>query len=89
MMIADVLRHEGGMPAFSQQMNIEDCYPENINNNNVGKIIEDEELKYPQGEYRHVNILRESDSLYFTWQTGVPRPHPGHDPAGGVQEGGV
>ena len=45
------------MPAFSQQMDIEDCYPENINNNHVGKIIEDEELKFPQGEYRHVNIM--------------------------------
>ena len=74
MTIADVLRHEGGMPAFSQQMNIEDCYPENINNNNVGKIIEDEELKYPQGEYRHVNILRESDSLYLTDGSTMPSP---------------
>ena len=60
------------MPAFSQQMNIEDCYPENINNNNVGKIIEDEELKYPQGEYRHVNILRESDSLSLTDGSTMP-----------------
>ena len=74
MTIADVLRHEGGMPAFSQQMNIEDCYPENINNNNVGKIIEDEELKYPQGEYRHVNILRESDSLYLADGSTTPSP---------------
>ena len=72
MTIADVLRHEGGMPAFSQQMNIEDCYPENINNNNVGKIIEDEELKYPQGEYRHVNILRESDLLSLTDGSTMP-----------------
>ena len=62
------------MPAFSQQMNIEDCYPENINNNNVGKIIEDEELKYPQGEYRHVNILRESGSLSLTDGSTMPSP---------------
>ena len=88
MTIADILRHEGGMPAFSQQINIEDCYPENINNNNVGKIIENEELKNPQGEYRHVNMMRERVTHYL-WQTGVPRPHPGHDPAGGVQEGGA
>ena len=54
MTIADVLRHEGGMPVFSQQMNIEDCFPENLKNNNIGKIIEDEELNFPEGEYRHV-----------------------------------
>ena len=56
MTIADVLRHEGGMPVFSQQMNIEDCYPENIKNNNIGKIIEKEELNFPEGELRHVNV---------------------------------
>ena len=56
MTIADVLRHEGGMPVFNQQMNIEDCFPENINNNNIGKIIEDEELNFPEGEYRQVNV---------------------------------
>ena len=54
MTIADVLRHEGGMPVFSQQMNIEDCFPENLKDNNIGKIIEDEELNFPEGEYRHV-----------------------------------
>ena len=54
MTIADVLRHEGGMPVFSQQMNIEDCFPENIKNNNIGKIIEDEELNFPEGDFRHV-----------------------------------
>ena len=74
MTIADILRHEGGMPAFSQQMNIEDCYPENINNNNVGKIIEEEELKYPHGEYRHVTIMRESDSLSLADGSTTPSP---------------
>ena len=47
--IADVLRHEGGMPVFSEQMNIEDCYPENFSNNGVGEIIERQTLKYPSG----------------------------------------
>ena len=88
MTIADVLRHEGGMPVFSQQMNIEDCYPENINNNNVGKIIEEEELKFPQGEYRHVDITHEKVP-HYPEQEGVPRPHPGLHPAGGDQEGGA
>ena len=52
MTIADVLRHEGGMPVFSQQMLIEDCYPENIKNNRVGRIIEQEPLSFPDGQYR-------------------------------------
>ena len=52
MTIADVLRHEGGMPVFSQQMLIEDCYPENIKNNRVGKIIEEESLHFPDGQYK-------------------------------------
>ena len=50
--IADVLRHEGGMPVFSQQMLIEDCYPENICSNRVGRIIEQEPLSFPDGQYR-------------------------------------
>ena len=53
MTIADVLRHEGGMPVFSQQMLIEDCYPENIKNNGVGKIIEEEPLHFPDGQYKY------------------------------------
>ena len=52
MTIADVLRHEGGMPVFSQQMLIEDCYPENIKNNRVGRIIEQEPLSFPDDQYR-------------------------------------
>ena len=60
--IADVLRHEGGMPVFSQQINIEDCFPENINNNNVAKIIEDEELSFPPGEYRCCYFLFNSSN---------------------------
>ena len=46
MTIADVLRHEGGMPVFSQQMLIEDCYPENIKNNGVGKNFPSKLMKF-------------------------------------------
>ena len=45
--VADVLRHEGGMPTFSQQMEIEDSWPENIFKNGIGKIIEREESIWP------------------------------------------
>ena len=44
--IADVLRHEAGLPVFSQQLNIEDCFQENINNNAVGEVIEKERMKF-------------------------------------------
>ena len=40
------------MPVFSQQMLIEDCYPENICSNRVGRIIEQEPLSFPDGQYR-------------------------------------
>ena len=48
--VADVLRHECGMPVFSQQLDIKDCFPENINNNHVGAVIEKENLIFPAGE---------------------------------------
>ena len=50
--VADVLRHEGGMPVFNTQMKVEDCYAENLSNNVVGNIIEKQGLKYPEGEFK-------------------------------------
>ena len=50
--VADVLRHEGGLPYFSKQMNIEDSWPENIKDNGVGSIIEEEEPSFPEGSSR-------------------------------------
>ena len=50
--LADVLRHEGGMPVFSTQMKVEDCYTENLSNNVLGNIIEKQGLKYPEGEFK-------------------------------------
>lgn len=50
--IADILRHEGGMPVFSAQMKVEDCFRENAHNNNIGQIIEREPLNYPEGQYK-------------------------------------
>ena len=45
--VADVLRHEGGLPVFSNQMNVEDSFPENVKNGGVGSIIETEEPDFP------------------------------------------
>jgi len=55
--VADVLRHECGMPVFSQQLDIKDCFPENINNNHVGAVIEKEKLIFPAGERREYHAL--------------------------------
>ena len=56
--VADVLRHEGGLPFFSKQMDIEDSWPENIPGNGVGKIIEGEEPKFPDTSSRCVKLAR-------------------------------
>ena len=52
MTIADVLRHEGGMPLLSQKVDIEDCFPENLSSNGVGSIIDQESLQFPSGQYK-------------------------------------
>ena len=44
--IADVLRHEAGLPTLSEQINIEDCWRENITNNRVGRVIERESRRF-------------------------------------------
>ena len=53
--LADVLRHEGGLPFFSKQMDIEDSWPEHIKDNGVGQIIEGEEPCFPTGSSRYVD----------------------------------
>ena len=52
--IADVLRHEAGLPRLSEQITIEDCFPENIKKNSIGKIIENESLNFPEGNFRYI-----------------------------------
>ena len=44
MTIADVLRHEGGMPRFYQTIAVSDLVPEQLKKNPVGGIIEAESL---------------------------------------------
>ena len=50
--VADILRHEGGMPYFSKQMDIKDSWTENIKNNAVGSLIEQEVPVFPHGNFR-------------------------------------
>ena len=52
--VADVLRHEAGLPRLSEQIGIEDCFAENIKKNSIGKIIEKEELNFPGGNFRYI-----------------------------------
>ena len=51
------MRHEAGLPVFSQQLNIQDCFPENIKNNVVGKIIEQERMKFRDPSVRLMSYL--------------------------------
>ena len=44
--IADVLRHEAGLPTLSEKINIQDCWKENIGNNRVGGVIEREAMRF-------------------------------------------
>ena len=52
--VADVLRHEAGLPRLSEQIGIEDCFSENIKKNSIGKIIEKEKLNFPMGNFRYI-----------------------------------
>ena len=52
-----MLRHEAGLARLSEQINIEDCYTENIINNTIGKIIENEELNFPEGNFRYYHYI--------------------------------
>ena len=45
--IADILRHKGGMPNFSETVRLVDIQRENIKRNSIGSIIEKEELCFP------------------------------------------
>ena len=84
-----MLRHEAGLARLSEQINIEDCYTENIINNTIGKIIEIEELNFPEGNFRYYLYTQREFPALNRVEAGVPRPHSGLHPAGGVQEGGA
>ena len=84
-----MLRHEAGLARLSEQINIEDCYTENIINNTIGKIIENEELNFPEGNFRYYHYTHREFPALNRVEAGVPRPHSRPDSAGGVQEGGA
>ena len=47
--ICDVMRHEGGMPFFSESLpSIQDAWTENIKKNKVGELIENQSLIFPE-----------------------------------------
>ena len=45
--LEDVLRHEAGMAWVNHTYEPEDFLPENIKKNSIGKILEEEELRFP------------------------------------------
>ena len=58
--IADILRHEAGLQTFDVSVNIEDCFPENIPSNNIGKVLETQRTNIPtSGNRLERRILHE------------------------------
>jgi len=55
--VADVMRHECGLPQFNQQLDIQDSFPENIHRNGVGRVIEEETPCWPEGERREYHAI--------------------------------
>jgi CubicO group peptidase (beta-lactamase class C family) len=48
--VADLMRHEGGLAAFSRSIEPQDLLPENIKQNRIGEIIEGHAQKYRRGD---------------------------------------
>ena len=48
--VENILRHEGGMPKFSETLTLADIQPENIKKNSIGRIVEAESLCFPPEE---------------------------------------
>ena len=53
------------MAILSKPMMIEDCFPENISNNSIGKIIEEEKIQFPEGKYRFSQKMLLNINIYF------------------------
>lgn len=55
--IADVMRHEGGMAAFNTTLAPEDLLTANIKNNAVGRVIEQQPVRYPECGKREYHAI--------------------------------
>ncbi len=48
--VEDLMRHEGGLARWAGTISYEDTLRENVKQNSIGKVIEEEELSFPDGE---------------------------------------
>ena len=48
--LADLMRHEIGLPFLKETLNTSDCSVENIKENKIGAMIESESYHFPPGE---------------------------------------
>ena len=76
--VAQILKHEGGMPHLHQSISYEDLFPFNLSNGNVAKILEQESPLYP------VNTPREYHNQTAGWVINevFRRTSPNHDSIG-------
>jgi hypothetical protein len=51
------MRHEGGLHRLHKLLEIEDCWPENIKKNSIGKIIETDTAIWPEGFPRRYHAV--------------------------------
>jgi len=55
--VADMLRHEGGLPTIEAKLDIQDSFPENLKNNNVGQVLEKEKPHWPEDCKREYHAM--------------------------------
>ena len=84
--IADVLRHEAGLPTLSEKINIQDCWKENIGNNRVGGVIEREAMRFTDPSKRWRSWMSSLIELMRPDQAGVPRHNKRVHHSGSVPE---
>merc|ERR550534_1710860 len=46
-MVADMLRHEGGLSTIAAKLDVQDCFPENLRSNRVAQVLEKELPHWP------------------------------------------
>jgi CubicO group peptidase (beta-lactamase class C family) len=61
--LADLLRHEAGLPELDESLNIGDLSPQTIKTNVVGRVIEKQRPRYREGEFNR----REYHSFTRGW----------------------
>lgn len=55
--VADLMRHEAGLANFDVSIDPQDTLTSNVKENKIGKVIEEQKLKFPEGSKREYHSL--------------------------------